>query len=107
MNTELHIQNVSKTFRSRSGGIGALQDISMTVDEGEFLCLVGPSGCGKSTLLSMVAGLETLDRGRVLLDGREIDGPGPERVMIFQEGGLFPWLSVVENVEFGLRQRLG
>src|SRR5579864_4677247 len=106
MVTELQIKNVSKTFQTRSGGIGALEDISLGVDEGEFLCLVGPSGCGKSTLLSMVAGLETINQGQILLDGRAIDGPGPERVMIFQEGGLFPWLNVVENVEFGLRRRM-
>jgi NitT/TauT family transport system ATP-binding protein len=106
MGIELQIQNVSKTFQTRSGGIGALQDINLDIDEGEFLCLVGPSGCGKSTLLNMVAGLEKIDRGQILLEQRAIDGPGPERVMIFQDGALFPWLNVVENVEFGLRQRL-
>src|SRR5690242_2671476 len=106
MVTELQIKNVSKTFQSRAGGIGALEEITLGVDEGEFLCLVGPSGCGKSTLLSMVAGLESIDQGQILLDGRSINGPGSERVMIFQEGALFPWLNVVENVEFGLRHRL-
>jgi len=105
MSTELKIQDVSKTFQTRTGGIGALENISLSVNEGEFLCLVGPSGCGKSTLLNLVAGLEPLDSGQIFLDGVPVHGPGPERVVVFQEGGLFPWLTVRENVEFGLKGR--
>jgi NitT/TauT family transport system ATP-binding protein len=105
MTTELQIQDVSKTFVTRNGGVGALDRISLDVQEGEFICLVGPSGCGKSTLLNIAAGLEEADRGRVLLDGKPINGPGAERVVIFQEGGLFPWLTVIQNVEFGLKER--
>jgi len=105
MAVELQIRGVSKTFQSRSGGVGALQDINLDINESEFICLVGPSGCGKSTLLNLAAGLEPVDRGEIILDGKPIDGPGPERVVVFQEGGLFPWLTVHENVEFGLKER--
>src|SRR5258706_2221115 len=105
MPIELQIKNVSKTFQTRTGGVGALQDITLNVAEGEFLCLVGPSGCGKSTLLNLAAGLASVDEGQILLDGKPIDGPGPDRVVVFQEGGLFPWLTVTENVEFGLKER--
>jgi NitT/TauT family transport system ATP-binding protein len=105
MTVELNIHDVSKTFQSRSGGVGALDRITLDVQEGEFVCLVGPSGCGKSTLLSLVAGLEPMDSGDIILDGKRIDGPGPDRVVVFQDGGLFPWLTVRENVEFGLKDR--
>jgi NitT/TauT family transport system ATP-binding protein len=73
------------------------------VDEGDFVCLVGPSGCGKSTLLNIIAGLEKPDSGSVLADGEAVDGPGRERMMMFQEHALFPWLDVLGNVMFGLR----
>lgn len=106
MSTGIQIQDVRKTFVTRQGGVGALEHISLDIREGEFLCLVGPSGCGKSTLLNIVAGLESSDSGTILLDGKPIHGPGPERVVVFQEGGLFPWLTVRENVEFGLRGKL-
>jgi len=105
MTIELQIQDLSKTFVTRTGGVGALDTISLDVKEGEFLCLVGPSGCGKSTLLNIVGGLERADQGRIILDGKSIDGPGADRVVIFQDGGLFPWLTVVQNVEFGLKER--
>lgn len=107
MTVELQIQNLSKTFATRQGKVGALDTISLDVAEGEFICLVGPSGCGKSTLLNIVAGLESAERGQILLDGKPIDGPSAERVVIFQDGGLFPWLTVIQNVEFGLKDRAG
>jgi NitT/TauT family transport system ATP-binding protein len=75
------------------------------VREGEFVCCVGPSGCGKTTLLNLVAGLEPPDRGEVLFDGRPVAGPGADRIVIFQELGLFPWMTVAGNVEFGLKLR--
>lgn len=80
-----------------------LKDISLTVERGEFICIVGPSGCGKSTLLNLVAGLDTPTSGTITLDGDTVTGPGPDRVVMFQEAALYPWLNVIENVMFGLK----
>jgi NitT/TauT family transport system ATP-binding protein len=96
------LESVAKHFTSRRGTHHALEDVSLTVDEGQFVCLLGPSGCGKSTLLNLIAGLDRADKGRVLLDGKEIHGPGPERSVMFQDSALFPWLTARRNVEFGL-----
>src|SRR5207249_193591 len=90
-------------FRTRRAAVHALDNVSLTVREGEFVCLVGPSGCGKSTLLNIVAGLESADQGQVLADGKLVTGPGRERMMMFQESALFPWLDVMDNVLFGLK----
>lgn len=87
------------------GHLTALQDINLEVQAGEFLCIVGPSGCGKSTLLHLIAGLQRQTSGGVLLDGSRVQGPGTDRILIFQELGLFPWLTVGQNVEFGLRMQ--
>jgi NitT/TauT family transport system ATP-binding protein len=81
-----------------------LRDVSLQIARGEFVCLVGPSGCGKTTLLNLIAGLERPDRGQVRLAGRPIAGPGPDRGVLFQEAALFPWLTVEENVAFGLKE---
>ena len=81
----------------------ALEDVSLAVHRGEFLVIVGPSGCGKSTILNLLAGLEMPTGGRVEMDGRAIEGPAAERGMVFQDYALFPWKTVFENVEFGLR----
>ncbi len=80
-----------------------LQEINLEIAEGEFICLVGPSGCGKSTLINLIAGLEMPTSGRVLVDGVPVAGPGTDRVVVFQEAALFPWLNVQQNVEFGLK----
>jgi NitT/TauT family transport system ATP-binding protein len=96
------LENVGKQFTSRRGTHHALEDVSLTIDEGQFVCLLGPSGCGKSTLLNLIAGLERADQGRILLDGKAIVAPGPERSVMFQDSALFPWLSVRKNVDFGL-----
>jgi NitT/TauT family transport system ATP-binding protein len=102
----LSIRGVRKSFTSGTGGeIAALEDVSFDVGAGEFVCLIGPSGCGKSTILNLLAGLEQPDDGRVLLDGRAISGPGPDRALLFQDPALFPWLSVRGNVEYALRLR--
>lgn len=79
-----------------------LADISFTVKQGEFICIVGPSGCGKSTLLNLIAGLDTPTSGEIVLDGRRVHGPGADRVVMFQESALYPWLNVMQNVMFGL-----
>ncbi|MDD2365969.1 MAG: ABC transporter ATP-binding protein [Desulfuromonadaceae bacterium] len=104
---ELKLTAVSKSFNTQAGVITALSCVDLTIKEGEFLCVVGPSGCGKSTLLNLIAGLEFPDQGRLLLDDSEITGPAADRVLIFQEPALFPWLSVIDNVAFGLKMQGG
>jgi NitT/TauT family transport system ATP-binding protein len=100
---KLELRSIKKTFHTRRGQTNALQEINFDVASGEFVCLLGPSGCGKSTLLNIVAGLDQPDLGEILADGRPISGPGRDRVMIFQEAALFPWLNVRDNVTFGLQ----
>jgi NitT/TauT family transport system ATP-binding protein len=100
---KLAIQGVSKSFRAGGRDVLALDDVSLSIGEGEFVCLVGPSGCGKSTLLALVAGLEFPDKGEVLADGGKVAGPGRDRMVMFQEPALFPWLDVLGNVLFGLK----
>jgi NitT/TauT family transport system ATP-binding protein len=101
--SKLAIENVSKNFQSASGTVLALDRVSLNVAEGEFVCLVGASGCGKSTLLNIIAGLEKPDSGTVRADGKPVTGPGRERLVMFQEPALFPWLDVFGNVLFGLK----
>jgi len=100
---KLAVEGVSKTFRTNRGEVHALDNVSLNVREGEFVCLVGPSGCGKSTLLNIIAGLEKPDQGKVFADGKEVTGPGRERMVMFQESALFPWLDVMDNLMFGLK----
>ncbi len=96
------LDGVSKDFNSKRGTHQALGGVSLTIDEGQFVCLLGPSGCGKSTLLNLIAGLEEPDAGRVTVDGKPVRGPGPDRTVMFQDSALFPWLTVRRNVDFGL-----
>ena len=96
------LRGVSKHFVSRRGTHHALQNVDLTIEDGQFVCLVGPSGCGKSTLLNLIAGLERADAGSVILDEKNVTAPGPDRSVMFQDSALFPWLSVRKNVEFGL-----
>ena len=102
----IQLEAVNVQFTTRNGTTAALQNIDLTIREGEFVCLVGPSGCGKSTLLSVIAGLQKANSGSALMDGKPITGPGPERAVIFQEAALFPWLTAAQNVEFALKQRI-
>jgi NitT/TauT family transport system ATP-binding protein len=101
--SKLVLEHVSKWFRTSTLTVHALDDVTLRIAEGEFVCLVGPSGCGKSTLLNIIAGLERPDRGVVHADGQAITGPGPHRLVMFQEASLFPWLTVLGNVLFGLK----
>ncbi|MBI3332896.1 MAG: ABC transporter ATP-binding protein [Candidatus Omnitrophica bacterium] len=100
---QVALERVSKQFSHNGDRIHVLEEVSFTIAEGEFVCLVGPSGCGKSTLIHLIAGLERPSSGRVLIDGQPVAGPGTDRVVVFQEAALFPWLTVQENVEFGLK----
>lgn len=104
---KLVVKDVTKSFTTRRGWLKALDDVSLTVSEGEFVCLVGPSGCGKSTLLNLIAGLDTVDSGTLESDGQPISGTGRERMVMFQEHALFPWLDVMGNVLFGLKLKPG
>lgn len=100
---KLAVRGVSKWFRTSRQTVHALDNISLEVAGGEFVCLVGPSGCGKSTLLDIIAGLAKPDEGTVLADDHPVAGPGRHRLVMFQESALFPWLNVIGNVLFGLK----
>jgi NitT/TauT family transport system ATP-binding protein len=102
---KLAVEHVSKRFSTPAATVQALDNVSLSVADGEFVCLVGPSGCGKTTLLDIIAGLTKPDQGRVLADGQPVEGPGRQRLVMFQEAALFPWLTVFGNVMFGLKLR--
>ena len=98
------LSGVFRKYRNTRGSFTpALQNIDLEIEQGEFVCIVGPSGCGKSTLLHLLAGLDQATTGEIQIDGNPIQGPGTDRILIFQELGLFPWLTVRQNVEFGLK----
>jgi len=103
MSERLAFRNVSMRFDTARGPLEVVRDLSFEVRQGEFVSLVGPSGCGKTTLLNMAAGFVHPTSGQVLLDGRPIEGPASDRGVMFQEYGVFPWLTVRQNVEFGLK----
>ena len=102
---KLEARNISKLFTSRRGELKALDDVSLHLEDGGFLTLIGHSGCGKSTLLNIIAGLEEATSGTVFIDGIPRSDPGPDRGMVFQSYTLFPWHTVVGNVEFGTRMK--
>jgi NitT/TauT family transport system ATP-binding protein len=100
------LDGISLSYRANGGeSLLALKDVSLEVRRGEFLCIVGPSGCGKSTLLHLIAGLHQQTSGSICVDGKPVQGTGTDRILIFQELGLFPWLTVRQNVEFGLKMK--
>ena len=103
MHTGMVIDHVGMTYSGITGNVEALKDVTLTVAPGEFICFLGPSGCGKTTLLSIIAGFLEPTEGHVSIDDRKIQGPGPDRGVIFQQYAVFPWLTVRQNVEFGLR----
>jgi len=102
MSAHIVIENVSKVFETDGRRMVALENIGLEIPRGQFVCLLGPSGCGKSTLLNAIAGFAPPTQGRITADGALVTGPGPERGMVFQEYALFPWMTVEQNVGFGL-----
>ncbi|MEO5694558.1 MAG: ABC transporter ATP-binding protein [Usitatibacter sp.] len=104
---DILVRNVSKTFEGGAlhSKVVAVDNVSCEIAQGEFLCIIGPSGCGKTTLLHMLAGFTGPSSGEVVSDGKVVTQPGPERIVMFQEYGLFPWMTVAENIEFGLEAK--
>lgn len=102
MSVRIRFENVSVEFDTAAGPMRVVDDVSFDVRQGEFVSIIGPSGCGKTTMLNMVGGFVQPTAGKVLLDGKPVDKPGPDRGVIFQEYGVFPWLTVRGNIEFGL-----
>ena len=98
---QLKVLGISKTYAGRNGGVTALSRIDLAINKNDFVCIVGPSGCGKSTLLNAMAGFEHPTEGEITLGGRAVRGPAAERGVVFQQGALFDWMTVVENVKFG------
>ena len=104
--TDLISQNLNMIFKTPKGDtVHALKDLNFTLKKGELLTVLGPSGCGKTTLLNIAAGFIKPTSGNITLNNKEIEGPGVERGMVFQQGALFEWLTVAENVNFGLRMK--
>ena len=100
--TKLQVEHIDMTFEQNGKRMPVLEDVNLSVSEGEFLCLLGPSGCGKSTLLSTIAGFLVPTSGEIRIDGEVVRGPDPRRIFVFQERGVFPWLTVEGNIGFGL-----
>jgi NitT/TauT family transport system ATP-binding protein len=109
LTVKISFQSVAKTFALKSAGVShsftALEDVTLDVNDGEFVVIVGPSGCGKSTLLDLLGGLTKPSRGRIVLDGKPIDGPALDRGIVFQQYALFPWRTALGNIEFGLEAK--
>ncbi|WP_246302842.1 ABC transporter ATP-binding protein [Paenibacillus plantarum] len=103
--SKIEIRGLSKVYNGRNGETIALQNTDLSIMENEFVCVVGPSGCGKTTLLNIIGGLEEATSGSVKVDGVEVKGPGKERGVVFQQYALFPWKTVLKNIEFGLKLR--
>jgi NitT/TauT family transport system ATP-binding protein len=102
LRNKLRMEHVSKVFDRDGKSVPVLEDINLDVSDGEFICLVGPSGCGKTTLLNLTGGFLAPTRGAVTIDGQAVQGPDPRRILVFQERGVFPWLTVEGNIGFGL-----
>ena len=98
----IEIKNINKSFEGKNKNLSVLEDINLTINDGEFICLLGPSGCGKTTLLRLIAGLEHPSSGEIIANGEVVKKPSGDRAVIFQQYSLFPWLTVLQNVTFGL-----
>ncbi len=107
MSLLLDISHIDMEFPTPTGSFKALDDVDLKISEGEFVSLIGHSGCGKSTVLNIVAGLYQATKGGVILNGKEVSEPGPERAVVFQNHSLLPWLSAYENVELAVKQVFG
>lgn len=101
-NALIKIEHLTKVFDTNGKSTIAIKDLNLTINEREFVSLLGPSGCGKTTILRMIAGLEIPTKGTIYERGKKVVGPGPDRGMVFQEFALFPWRTVIKNIEFGL-----
>lgn len=104
-NSKIYVNNVSKVYCSDKKEVTALENISMNILDNEFVCIVGPSGCGKSTLLRMIGGLDDITKGHIIVQDQDIIGPGVDRGMVFQSYTLFPWMTVEQNIRFGLKMK--
>lgn len=103
---KVNLKQVNKSYqKGKDDSLNVLDNVSFNIAEGEFVSLIGPSGCGKSTILKLIAGLDSPTSGEVLMNDNKIKGPGTDRVVVFQEGGLFPWMTVLENVTYGLLRK--
>src|ERR687883_1869502 len=106
---KLEARNISKQFLAAHNNemhtVTAIKNVNLAIEDGQFVCFVGPSGCGKTTFLNILAGLDKPTEGEVILNGRSVTETGPDTVMVFQENALFPWLKVIDNVEFGLKMK--
>ena len=98
----IEIKNINKSFEGKNKNLSVLEDINLKINDGEFICLLGPSGCGKTTLLRLIAGLEHPTSGEIIANGEVVKKPSGDRAVIFQQYSLFPWLTVLQNVTFGL-----
>lgn len=101
--SKILVEHIDKVYTSNKKSVKAIEDVSIDIQDNDFVCIVGPSGCGKSTLLRMLAGLDFPTEGQIIVNDRKVTGPGPDRGMVFQTYTLFPWMTVEDNIKFGLK----
>ena len=101
--SKIRAEHIDKVYKTGKKSVAAIEDVSIDIQDNDFVCIVGPSGCGKSTLLRMLAGLDFPSAGNIIVNDRKVTGPGPDRGMVFQTYTLFPWMNVEDNIKFGLK----